>query len=63
MKGGRIPLSDPNRFNGLLGAAKAAEQIGKRDAAVSYYRTLLTNCDGASGKALTELRHAQAVVE
>jgi tetratricopeptide (TPR) repeat protein len=38
--------SDPNRFNGLLGAAKAAEQLGQRDLAVGYYRSLLTNSAG-----------------
>ena len=54
--------SDPNRFNGLLGAAKAAEQLGQRDLAVGYYRTLLTNCAGANGEAMAELRHAQAMV-
>lgn len=55
--------SDPNRFNGLLGAAKAAEQLGQRELAVSYYRTLLMNCDGADGGASAELRHAQVVVQ
>jgi tetratricopeptide (TPR) repeat protein len=54
--------SDPNRFNGLLGGAKAAEQLGQRDLAVGYYRTLLTNCAGANGEAMAELRHAQAMV-
>jgi hypothetical protein len=54
--------SDPNRFNGLLGAAKAAEQLGQRDLAVGYYRTLLTNCAGANGEAMAELMHAQAMV-
>jgi CubicO group peptidase (beta-lactamase class C family)/tetratricopeptide (TPR) repeat protein len=52
--------SDPNRFNGLLGAAKAAEQLGQRDLAVGYYRTLLTHSAGANGEAMAELRHAQA---
>jgi tetratricopeptide (TPR) repeat protein len=54
--------SDPNRFNGLLGAAKSAEQLGQRDLAVGYYRTLLTNCAGANGEAIAELKHAQAMV-
>jgi hypothetical protein len=54
--------SDPNRFNGLLGAAKAAELLGQRDLAVGYYRTLLTNSAGANGEAMAELRHAQATV-
>jgi tetratricopeptide (TPR) repeat protein len=55
-------VSDPNRFNALLGAARAAEQLGQRQLAASYYRTLLANCTGANGNALAELRHAQAVV-
>jgi hypothetical protein len=54
--------SDPNRFNGLLGAAKAAEQLGQRDLAVGYYRTLLANCAAANGEAMANLRHAQAMV-
>jgi hypothetical protein len=55
-------LSDPNRFNALLGAAHAAERLGQRQLAAGYYRTLLANCAGANGNALAELRHAQAVV-
>jgi hypothetical protein len=55
--------SDPNRFNGLLGAAKAAEQLGRRELAVRYYRTLLTNCAGANGEALAKLKRAREVVE
>jgi hypothetical protein len=55
--------SDPNRFNGLLGAGQAAERLGKRDVAASYYRTLLANCTGANGNALMVLRHPQTVVD
>jgi tetratricopeptide (TPR) repeat protein len=51
--------SDPNRFNALLGAAKAAEQLGRHDLAVGYYRTLLANCAGATGAALKDLERAQ----
>jgi hypothetical protein len=54
--------NDPNRFNGLLGAAKAAERLGQRRLAVGYYRTLLANCEGADGGALAELRHATQMV-
>jgi hypothetical protein len=54
--------SDPNRFNGLLGAGRAAERLGKRDLAANYYRTLLANCSGANGGALVALRHARMVV-
>lgn len=54
--------SDPNRFNGLLGAGRAAEGVGKRDLAAQYYRTVLANSAGANGSALVALRHAQSVV-
>jgi tetratricopeptide (TPR) repeat protein len=55
--------SDPNRFNGLLGAGRAAESLGDRDVAAGYYRKLLANCTGATGSALTALRHPRAVVD
>jgi tetratricopeptide (TPR) repeat protein len=55
--------SDPNRFNGLLGAGRAAERLGERDVAANYYRTLLANCTGANGGALVTLRHPQTVVD
>ncbi|HEX2608006.1 MAG TPA: tetratricopeptide repeat protein [Flavisolibacter sp.] len=32
----------PNRFNGLLGAGRAAEKTGNKDLATSYYRQLLS---------------------
>jgi tetratricopeptide (TPR) repeat protein len=35
----------PNRFNGLYGAAKAAEKSGKREKASYYFRQLLTIAD------------------
>jgi tetratricopeptide (TPR) repeat protein len=55
--------SDPNRFNALLSAGRAAEKLGQRDVAANYYRTLLENCAGAEGNALETLRHARTVVE
>ncbi|HWG32433.1 MAG TPA: hypothetical protein VN676_17925 [Steroidobacteraceae bacterium] len=56
-------VSDPNRYNGLLGAAEAAEKLGKTGVAAGYYRTLLQNCAGANGAAvLPVLAHARAVV-
>jgi hypothetical protein len=55
--------SDPNRFNGLLGAGRAAEGVGQRDVAAGYYRTLLANCAGADGSALAALSHPRTVVE
>ena len=54
--------SDPNRFNGLLGAARAAERLGKMSVAAGYYRTLLQNCGAANGAALSVLAHAREVV-
>jgi tetratricopeptide (TPR) repeat protein len=58
-----VLASDPNRFNALLGAGRAAEGLGQRDVAANYYRTLLANCTGANGSALTALRHPQTVVD
>jgi tetratricopeptide (TPR) repeat protein len=55
--------SDPNRFNALLGAAQAAERLGRPELAAGYYRTLLANCAGASGAALQELERAQAAMK
>jgi len=55
-------ISDPNRFNSLLGAGRAAERLGDRGAASGYYRTLLANCSGADGNALVVLRHPRAVI-
>ena len=54
--------SDPNRFNGLLGAAQAAERVGQSGVAAGYYRTLLANCAGATGAARKRLAHAWRVV-
>jgi tetratricopeptide (TPR) repeat protein len=42
---------DPNRFNALLGAGRAAEQLGQQQEAAGYYRTLLANCPNANGAA------------
>jgi tetratricopeptide (TPR) repeat protein len=42
-----ISLStDPNRFNGLYGAAQAATQVQQKEKASSYYNQLLKNCEG-----------------
>jgi tetratricopeptide (TPR) repeat protein len=38
----------PNRFNGLYGAARAAEEAGKTTEANEYYATLVKVCDGGS---------------
>jgi hypothetical protein len=39
-------LSSPNRFNGLYGAARAAELKGDRLKARRYYQRLIDNCNG-----------------
>jgi tetratricopeptide (TPR) repeat protein len=63
LQGYRISLlSDPNRFNALLGAGRAAELSGQIALAARYYRALLANCGGASGAALRVLEHAQAII-
>jgi len=53
--------NDPNRFNALLGAGQAAEQLGNTALAVRYYRVLVGNCPRASGSALRRLEHARAM--
>jgi tetratricopeptide (TPR) repeat protein len=54
--------SDPNRYNGLLGAAQAAEKLGQTSVAAGYYRTLLENCVAADGAAVRSLAHAREFV-
>jgi tetratricopeptide (TPR) repeat protein len=58
-----VLASDPNRFNALLAAGRAAEELDERDVAANYYRTLLENCARADGSALLALRRAQTIVE
>jgi hypothetical protein len=36
--------SDPNRFNGLLGTARAAEKLGRTAVAKTYYAQLGRRC-------------------
>jgi tetratricopeptide (TPR) repeat protein len=38
--------TDPNRFNGLYGAAQAAEQAHQKEKAAAYFAQLLKNCNG-----------------
>ena len=38
--------TDPNRFNGLYGAAQAAMQAKQKEKADAYYAQLLKNCEG-----------------
>jgi tetratricopeptide (TPR) repeat protein len=52
---------NPNRFNGLYGAARAAEQAGKQSAAAEYYALLLKTCEGGTSTR-PELSHAKELL-
>jgi tetratricopeptide (TPR) repeat protein len=52
---------NPNRFNGLYGAARAAEAAGKQDDANESYALLLKVCDGSSSTR-SELGRARELV-
>ncbi|GAC1515966.1 MAG: hypothetical protein NVS1B11_35090 [Terriglobales bacterium] len=52
---------NPNRFNGLYGAARAAELGGKKDQATEYYAQLLKNCEGSISER-PELSRAKELV-
>jgi tetratricopeptide (TPR) repeat protein len=51
----------PNRFDGLYGAAHAAELAGKPDQAAGYYTQLLKICDGSQSDR-PELAHARTLL-
>jgi tetratricopeptide (TPR) repeat protein len=51
--------TDPNRFNGLAGAAMAAEMAHQPEKASIYYAQLLKNCDGQQSDR-PELAHARS---
>ena len=53
---------DPNRFNGLAGAARAAELAHQPAKANSYYAQLLKNCDDGKHSDRPELRSAKMVL-
>jgi tetratricopeptide (TPR) repeat protein len=53
--------TDPNRFNGLYGAAQAASQLQQKDKATSFYTQLLKNCDGIHSDR-PELQQAKTLV-
>jgi tetratricopeptide (TPR) repeat protein len=52
---------NPNRFNGLYGAARAAEMTGKTEKANSYYAQLVHACDGSNSDR-PELSRAKALL-
>ena len=52
---------NPNRFNALYGAARAAEEAGKQSDANEYYALLLKTCEGGSSTR-PELSRAKELV-
>lgn len=52
---------NPNRFNGLYGAANAAEMAGKNEKASAYYAQLVKACHGSNSDR-PELGRAKALV-
>jgi tetratricopeptide (TPR) repeat protein len=54
--------TDPNRFTALLGAASAAEKLGRQADAVRLYRQLLDSCAEADDAGRRRLEHARAFV-
>jgi len=52
---------NPNRFDGLYGAARAAEMAGKSKEASTYYAQLVKVCDGANSDR-PELSRAKALL-
>ena len=52
---------NPNRFNGLYGAAQAAEAAGKQDKAAQYYAELVKICAGSNSDR-PELSRAKGLV-
>jgi tetratricopeptide (TPR) repeat protein len=53
--------TDPNRFNGLYGAAQAAAQTQQKEKASAYYAQLLKNCE-SSNSDRPELTQAKTIV-
>lgn len=50
---------DPNRFNGLYGAGRAAELTHQPEKAATYYAQLLKNCDNGAHSDRAELAQAE----
>ncbi len=58
----RVDLKmNPNRFNGLYGAAQAAEEAGQSSAAAEYYALLVKDCEG-SNSSRPELSRAKQLL-
>ncbi|HEY6253800.1 MAG TPA: hypothetical protein VI685_27910 [Candidatus Angelobacter sp.] len=54
--------TDPNRFNGLYGAARAAELTQQPLKAAAYYAQLLKNCDNGLHSDRPELARARELI-
>ena len=54
--------TDPNRFNGLAGAAHAAEMAHQAEKANTYYAQLLKNCNEGKNSDRPELARAKTMV-
>jgi tetratricopeptide (TPR) repeat protein len=52
----------PNRFNGLYGAARAAEMAGQTSQATEYYAVLVKTCEGSTSERPELAKAKQAVV-
>jgi tetratricopeptide (TPR) repeat protein len=57
---GRALKLSPNRFNGLYNAGRAAEAVGDKALAKSYYAALLKSTDNGSQSARPEFAHVKA---
>jgi tetratricopeptide (TPR) repeat protein len=53
---------DPNRFNGLYGAARSAEASGQAQIAARYYTKLVKNCEDSKSVDRPELTRARALL-
>jgi tetratricopeptide (TPR) repeat protein len=55
--------TDPNRFNGLAGAGRAAELARQPEKAKTYYAQLLKNCDNGAHSDRVQLAHAKSFAQ
>ncbi len=54
---------DPNRFNALYDAGRAAELVGQQDKVLSYYGQLLRNCASEQAKRPELVRARDSMLE